>query len=594
MTPSARAAAIGGNAAIAFATRPALQRPNGASAHRLRPDLPPLPRAVRRLEMDGTPDGAVMPAPLTAGGAPAYRRRGMTAAPDRGTAEPVRAPIAWQPLAALIAVRLVVHVLASGPLAWGYMTDELYFLDSVDRLQWGYVDHPPLSIALLRVWRDLAGTSIFAVRVPAGLCGAGVILLTGLLARELGGGRTAQALAGLGALATPVYLSLGNYYSMNPIEQVLWALAFVLLARLANGGAPRLWLWLGLVLGAAMMNKVSTAWLLAGIGVGVVCTPLRAWLRTPWPWAAAAVVVVAALPFLLWNAANDWPFVEFSRHAAREKVGDVSPLAFVATQVMAMGFLPAPLWIAGVGFLLGAPGLRRQRALGWAFVVVAGILAASGSARPHYLAPAFPVAIAAGSLLLERAGARRRWLPAGAAIALAASFVLAVPLAIPFLSPAATIRYQDALGLRPPEERERGGLLPMHLGLYLHAEAVLAPLQRAFASLPAADRARVEILTVAFGETGAVNVLGPARGLPRAIGRHNQYGLWGPGAARGELMLVESDDPARLAQWFEHCERVAEIDCPACMAQLDAQAFHLCRRVRQPLRELWPQLRIYR
>jgi hypothetical protein len=112
--------------------------------------------------------------------------------------------------------------------------------------------------------------------------------------------------------------------------------------------------------------------------------------------------------------------------------------------------------------------------------------------------------------------------------------------------------------------------------------------------LPPADRGRVEILTLAFGETGAVNVLGPARGLPHAIGRHNQYGLWGPGSARGELMLVESDSPAQLAHWFRQCERVDDIDCPDCMELLDAQSIYLCHDANPSLQAIWPQLRIYR
>ena len=506
-----------------------------------------------------------------------------------------RAPVAWALLLGLAAVKIGIHLLASGPLAWGYMTDELYFLDSVDRqLQWGYVDHPPLSIALLRVWRDLFGSSLIAIRIPAWLCGGATIVLSGLLARELGGGRAAQGLAALGALATPVFFSLGNYYSMNPIEQALWAAAFLVLARLGNGGPGRLWVGLGVLLGVAMLNKVSTAWLASGIAVGVVLTPLRRWLRTPWPWLGAAIAVAGAVPYAAWNAANGWPFLEFSRNAASEKIGHISLPAFVAMQFAVMGYTPAPFWFAGVVYVLVGRPVRHQRALAWAFLAIAAILAASGSARPHYLAPAFPVAFAGGGVMIEGWGRRWRWMPAAAALGTIAASMVALPIAIPLLSPAATIRYQQAIGITPPVERERGGGLPMHLGLYLHAEAILDPLQRVVAALPADQRQRVELLTTSFGETGAVNVLGAARGLPRALGRHNQYGLWGPGAARGELMLVESSDPAELARWFTQCERVADVDCPNCMAQLDAQSIYLCHHARQPLAALWPEMRIYR
>jgi len=504
------------------------------------------------------------------------------------------APIAWAVLLGLAAAKLALHALSNGPLAWGYMTDELYFLDSVDRLQWGYVDHPPLSIALLRLWRDLAGSSLFAIRVPAALGGAAGLVLTGLLARELGGGRTAQLLAALAAFACPVYLVMTSYYSMNAFDQMLWPLGLLLLVRLANGGAAWLWLALGAVLGVGLLNKVSMLWFAAGVGVGLLLTPERRWLRTPWPWLAALLAAAGGLPYLLWNAAHDWPFLEFSRNAARDKVGAVSLLDFAGQQATALGYGLVPFTALGLAYVLTAPRLRHARGAAWVLLVTAAILAASGGARPHYLAPAFPIAFAGGGVLFERWSARWRWLPAVAVLGTVLLMIGATPLAMPLLSPAATLAWQAGLGLRLPEERERGGALPMHLGLYFHAEAVLAPLERAVARLSPDERARVEILTGSFGETGAVNVLGRARGLPAAIGRHNQYGLWGPGAARGELMLVVIDDRGELAAWFEQCERVEEIDCVLCMEAMDAQSVYLCHRARRPLAELWPAMRVYR
>src|SRR5262249_50726161 len=146
---------------------------------------------------------------------------------------------------------------------------------------------------------------------------------------------------------------------------------------------------------------------------------------------------------------------------------------FVVQQIMSIGPTGLPLWLGGIVFALAGKALRRVRLLVWLFLTVAVILAASGSARPHYLAPAFPVVFAAGGLCAEWLGRRPHfgWLPAAAAVVLAVGTVITWPLAIPLLSPAATVRYQDALGMRPREELERGGLLPMHLGLYLHTDA---------------------------------------------------------------------------------------------------------------------------
>lgn len=504
-------------------------------------------------------------------------------------------PVAWDLLLGLVAVKLAFHAVSNGLLAWGYMTDELYFLDSADRLQWGYVDHPPLSIAVLALLRPLTGDSIFAIRILPALLGAATIVLTALLAREMGGRRTAQGIAALATLATPVVLVMSSYYSMNAFDEAIWPLATWLLLRLLNGGPPALWLALGVTIGLGLLTKVSMLWFAAGLAVGLVLTPARQWLRTPWPWLCAAIAVVMFTPYVAWNWRQGWPFLEFSRNAAQYKVGDVSLTDFAAQQLMAMGYGSAPLWLGGVLFAVVAGAMRRYRPVPWIFLTAAAIIAFSGGSRPHYLAPAFPIAFASGGVLIEHLAAwRLRWLPAAVAVMLVVTLVVSAPIATPLLSPAQTVRYEDALGLRPPDERERGGALPMHLGLFLHAEALLEPLTRVYESLTPEERARVEILTASFGETGAVNVLGRRRGLPHSIGRHNQYGLWGPDGASGELMLVVHADERELGEWFESCERRAEIECSYCMEQMDAQAVYVCRHPRRPLPELWPAMRYYR
>ena len=134
----------------------------------------------------------------------------------------------------------------------------------------------------------------------------------------------------------------------------------------------------------------------------------------------------------------------------------------------------------------------------------------------------------------------------------------------------------------------------MHLALYFHAEAVLRAVGAVYDSLSPEDRARAEILTGSFGETGAIDVLGGRRGLPRSIGTHNQYWLWGPGAATGDVMIVVHEDPTQLARWFETCELERPIDCAYCMEPMRAKSVYLCRKTRHPIAELWPEMKLYR
>ena len=94
-------------------------------------------------------------------------------------------------------------------------------------------------VALLALERAVLGDSLLALRLAPAVAGCGTLILTALLARELGGGRGAQALAALAALLAPVYLALTGFYSMNAFEPLLWTAAALLLARIIAGARLR-------------------------------------------------------------------------------------------------------------------------------------------------------------------------------------------------------------------------------------------------------------------------------------------------------------------------------------------------------------------
>src|SRR5215510_8792615 len=104
-------------------------------------------------------------------------------------------------VAALAAIKLLLHLATAAN--YGLFVDELYFLACGEHLAWGYVDMPPLTAFQAWLARALFGDSPYAIHLFPALAGAGIVLLTGMLAGELGGGRYAQALAALVALAAP-------------------------------------------------------------------------------------------------------------------------------------------------------------------------------------------------------------------------------------------------------------------------------------------------------------------------------------------------------------------------------------------------------
>ena len=107
--------------------------------------------------------------------------------------------------ASLAAVKLAIH--ATALQRYGWFRDELYYLVCARRLALGYVDHPPLSMVVLRAWTTLFGEGLGAVRLLSPLAGAATVLLTAAAARELGGGAIAVLLAGLAVVTAPGRLS---------------------------------------------------------------------------------------------------------------------------------------------------------------------------------------------------------------------------------------------------------------------------------------------------------------------------------------------------------------------------------------------------
>ena len=501
-------------------------------------------------------------------------------------------PIAWSTLCALALCKAALHLPSNGPLAYGLMTDELYYLDCARHLAWGYVDHPPLSIALLRASIELFGTSEQVIRSGVVLATTATLVLAGLMAREMGGGRIAQSLAAGVVLASPVHLSMGGFYSMNPIDMALWAGAFWLLIRLANGADRELWLALGVVLGLCMQNKLSALFLGAGLASGLIFTPQRRLLATRWPWLALAIALAMQAPQLIWQLQYGWPTAEFlAHHAGAKELVRTSPLAFLGSQLVATG---VPLWLVGLAYLALSRRTAELRHLAWTVAVVVALFALSGSAKIYYPAPVYSVAFAAAGVAFERARERRalRWAPAVAAAALAISGAVLAPFVITLLSPERLVDYQRRLGLAEVtvDETERA---PLHQGFaqMFHGRAVAQAVALAYHALPPHERERVVILTHQFGETGGINHYGPALGLPRAVGTQGSYWLWGPGERRGDLVLEVADDAEELASRCESVARAAPIDCPYCMPSLTRKSIYLCRGA--DLRAAWPLLKRY-
>ena len=235
---------------------------------------------------------------------------------------------------------------------YGPFIDELYYVSCARRLAWGYVDHPPLSMALLRLGISTLGESLTTLRLLSAAIGAIVVAGSGLLARRLGAAPFGQALASLAVLTAPLLQVVFGFYSMNALELLLWLALCWVLVDIEQTGDERRWLIFGVLAGLALLNKHTVAVFFAGLGVAMILTPARRHLRSPWLWSAAGVGLALVASNLLWQQARGWPSLEFYRNAALLKNQPVSAPMVLVQQAMFMGLGVLPVTIAGVTWLL--------------------------------------------------------------------------------------------------------------------------------------------------------------------------------------------------------------------------------------------------
>jgi hypothetical protein len=489
-------------------------------------------------------------------------------------------------------VALLVHLLTSG--RYGYFRDELYYIACARHLAFGYVDQPPLSILLLHLSEVLLGNSLFAIRLLPALAGAATVALTGLIARELGGRGWAIALACAGSLCALFNLAVGNFFSMNAFEPLFWMGCMYLVVRIISGGSPILWLWFGALLGLSLENKHSTAFFAAGIFVALLLTQERRHFAGKWIWFGGLIAFAIALPNILWQLRNHWPTYELlSNIAHSDKNVALSPTQFILQQIVFMNPATLPLWLAGLCWVFGSRDGRRYMALGIIYLVMlAEFIILHG--KSYYLAPAYPMLLAAGGVAVERVFANRlKWCKPALLVAILATGALFAPLAVPVLPPAKLVAYMRAIHLEPPRtETSHTAPLPQLFADQFGWQEMVASVAHVYHHLRPEDEKRAAIFCQNYGEAGAIDFFGPKFGLPPAISGHQNYFLWGSRDWTGEVLLVLDTRDDEEREQFASVEDLGQIvSSPWAMPFERRTHIYLCRDLKTNVREFWPHVK---
>jgi hypothetical protein len=482
------------------------------------------------------------------------------------------------PLFAIAAGLILIHLVTNN--RYGFHRDELQFLSDARHMDWGFVAYPPFTPFVGRIGMALFGLSMVGLRLFSVLAQAIAVFVSGLMARELGGNRLAQITAALAVAFSPLSLFEGTEFQYTSFDFLWWVLIAYFLIRLLNSEDPRWWLAIGAAIGLGLETKYAIVFYVAGLLAGMAVTPARRYFASGWFWAGVALALLIFLPNLVWLVQHDFISYHFLQyiHARDVRIGRADGFLKGQLRVCA-NFAAAPLWIAGlIGFIFN----RKYRMMAFLYAVPVAIFWISRG-RDYYTAGVYPMVTAMGAVIAERwlgilsRGTRRTIV---AVYFLAFAFVSAYTSAIVLPLAASGPLRQFALKNNPDLREEFG---------WNELVSTVALIRD---SLPAEQRAHLGITTGNYGEYGAIDILGPAYGLPAPIGTTNSEWLRGYPTPAPTTLIVLGLTRQQADSIFTGC-RLAGHNGNAEGIRNEESEYHpdifVCGPPREPLPQL-PQL----
>ncbi len=497
----------------------------------------------------------------------------------------------------LALVKLVIHCYYNN--GYGFFRDEFDYLACARHLGWGYVDQPPLVPFLARLSLATIGDSLRAVRFLPALAMSATVVLTAVIARQLGGRWGALILAAAAVAVAPIYLADASLLTTNAYEPLLWAGCAYFAIRAVQEKQPRYWLWFGVVAGIGLMEKYSIAFFIIGILIGLILTEQRQVLLNKWLWLGGLAALIICLPNILWNVHYDYPFLQLMHNIKAEgRDIQLSPWQYLVQQCILTQPLAAPLWMAGICAFLFCPWFRPYRFLGWSYLVTFGIFTILHG-KNYYLAPIYPMLFAAGAVLFEQGVDRPRlaWLRYVAPGLVLAGGTWAAPLTMPIIPADQLEAFLDKFPIKVPrsEHSHLRAALPQHFADQFGWQEIVRGVNDAWQRIPAAERDDCAIFAQDYGQAGAIDWFGPQYGLPPSISGHQTWFLWGPRHYSGNCMIVLDDKAETLGKIFNRVDFAGYTPTNPYALENQLPVF-LCKDPKEPgwLQKEWPRLKKWR
>jgi hypothetical protein len=442
-------------------------------------------------------------------------------------------------LAAIAGTFALGHILTNG--RYGFHRDELQFLSDARHLDWGFVAYPPLTPFVQRIGLSLFGLSLTGLRLFSVIGQTVVILVCGLMARDLGGSRLSQVATAVTVGLSGLPLFEATEFQYTTFSYLWWILVCWFVIRLLKSENPRWWIGIGVAIGLGLLTKYSLAFFVAGLLAGLALTGARRYFMSRWFYAGVGLALLLFLPNLIWLASHQWVSYHFLQSIHKRDVGIGRAAGYWKNQfLLDVNLVATPVWIAGLVALFRS---SRYRMLAWMYAVPVLVFWLN-KGRFYYVAEAYPALVAMGCVVAERWLAPR---PAWARHTVTGIYFAGV-LAMGAYIAAILIPFASDGPLRDFALKNNGDL---------REEFGWNEMVRAIAtvrdSLPADQRTNYGILTGNYGEAGAIENLGEAYQLPAPISLTNSFYLRSYPQQQPSTLIVVGWSQQQLDRQFTGC-----------------------------------------
>jgi len=481
------------------------------------------------------------------------------------------------------------------PVQYDYFRDELYYIAMSDRLDFGYVDVPPLAPFLLAVVRAVFGTSQFSLHILPALSAVLILVIVYLIIKKLEGDKFSLVLALSCTTLAPIYLAIENMFTYDHLDKLWWALLLYYAICIIKTKEGRYWYYFGIASGLALISKISVVYLGFALLLGLLLTKYRKESARKEVWLGGAAALLIFSPFIIWQYLHGYPILEYFHNYAAGKTYGANLPEFFYMQVFTVNPLSLPVWLLGLAYFAFNGTGSRFRVLSIAYCIIFGLCLLT-SAKYYVLTPFYVVLFAGGSVYLSTLIKRIKlnWLKPLAVALVAVPAFLFVPFVRPVLPvqllSSITARFGGDFGVKT--ENFQINMLPQHIADRFGWKELAETVAQVYHSLPSAGQAC--LFAQNYGEAGALWLYGKEYGLPKPVSGHLQYYIWGMGNCPGKVVIVVGiRDMARLRWYFDEVTVVAYTDNSFAMPYERNLPIILCKTPKVSLAEKWNEFKSF-